>query len=382
MKKFVPVHAALLLAWAGAAHAQSSVTLYGLIDSGIMYTNDVASGGHHGSLWQATSGTINGSRFGVRGDEDLGGGVSSFFDLENGFNIDTGKLSQDNRLFGRSAYVGLADRNVGSLALGRQYDSIVDYLRPLSAESDTFGGTGFAHPFDNDNLVHSFALNNAVKYTSPDFAGLSFGGAYAFSNTTEFAADRAYSAGARYTNGPLNIAGGYMQIDGSNAGDTAGAVDTAESPVNDHGGFQLGSRMQRIFGGGVNYALGVVRLGLVYTQSTFEGTDSFGTTGGTVRFDNYEANAMYTVTSRTSIGLSYTYTDGRVDGKTTYCSDPHWQSVNFQSVYTLSKRTNFYFETMFQKVSGHNYVAFIDGSGGASSTGAQLVATVGMRTRF
>ncbi|WP_043202692.1 porin [Paraburkholderia acidipaludis] len=382
MKKRLSVPASLLFAWASAAHAQSSVTLYGLIDAGIMYTNNVASGSAHGPLWQATSGEINGSRFGVRGQEDLGGGVNSFFDLENGFNVTNGKLGQDNRLFGRSAFVGIGDISTGSISLGRQYDSIVDYLRPLTAQADTFGSTGFAHPFDNDNLVHSFAFNNAVKYASPDLSGLSFGGAYALSNTTEFAANRAYSAGARYVNGPLAVAAGYLQISGSNSANTAGAVDTAESSYEAKAGFQLGAQTQRTFGGAANYDLGAARLGLAYTQSAFEGSDSFGSAGGTVRFNNYEANALFFVTQRVSVGLTYTYTDGSVSDTTTYGTDPHWQSADFQTVYTLSKHTDVYFESMFQKVSGHHYVAFIDGAGGPSSTQTQVAATIGMRTRF
>jgi general bacterial porin, GBP family len=381
MKKLL-VPAALLLAWAGSAHAQSSVTLYGLIDAGIMYTNNVSSGGSHGPLWQATSGEINGSRFGFRGQEDLGGGYNSFFDLENGFNVQNGKLGQDNRLFGRSAFVGIGGVNTGSISLGRQYDSIVDYLRPLTAQADTFGSTGFSHPFDNDNLVHSFAFNNAVKYASPDLSGLVFGGAYAFSNTTEFAANRAYSAGARYVNGPFAVAAGYMQINGSNSTNTTGAVDTAESSYEAKAGFQLGAQTQRTFGGAATYDVGIARLGLAYTQSAFEGSDSFGSANGTVRFNNYEANAMFTVTPRISIGVTYTYTDGSVSDTKTYGTSPHWQSADFQTVYSLSKHTDFYFESMFQKVSGHNYVAFIDGAGGPSSTQTQVAATIGMRTRF
>jgi predicted porin len=93
---------------ASSAHAQSSVTLYGLIDAGLMYTNNVASGTAHGPLWQATSGNVNGSRFGVRGAEDLGGGVKALFVLENGFNVQNGKLGQDGRMFGRQAYAGRA----------------------------------------------------------------------------------------------------------------------------------------------------------------------------------------------------------------------------------------------------------------------------------
>ncbi len=70
---------AISVAATTAAHAQSSVTLYGLIDAGLMYTNNVVKGTSHGSLFQTTSGEINGSRFGIRGSEDLGGGLHAIF---------------------------------------------------------------------------------------------------------------------------------------------------------------------------------------------------------------------------------------------------------------------------------------------------------------
>src|ERR1700755_1554344 len=195
MKKIplaIAVSAALA---ASAAHAQTSVTLYGLIDAGLMYTNNVSKSGSHGSLIQATSGNINGSRFGMRGAEDLGGGLTAIFVLENGFNVQNGKLGQNSRLFGRQAFVGLRSSDFGTVALGRQYDSLVDFVAPLSGTAGTFGDTGFAHPFDNDNLNHTLRMNNAVKYMSSNYAGLKFGGLYAFSNNTDFTLNRAYSAG-------------------------------------------------------------------------------------------------------------------------------------------------------------------------------------------
>src|ERR1700730_17179701 len=135
MKK-IPVALAVSAALAAsAAHSQSSVTLYGLIDAG---------------LFQAASGTINGSRFGLRGAEDLGGGLKAIFVLENGFNVQNGKLGQNSRMFGRQAFVGLSSSQFGTVTLGRQYDSLVDFVAPLSATAGTFGDTGFAHPFDND----------------------------------------------------------------------------------------------------------------------------------------------------------------------------------------------------------------------------------------
>ncbi|EGD02685.1 outer membrane protein, (porin), partial [Burkholderia sp. TJI49] len=108
MKKTL-IFAALSGAFVATAHAQSSVTLYGLIDAGITYTNN--QGGH--SAWQETSGSINGSRWGLRGTEDLGGGLKAIFTLENGFGINNGTLKQNGREFGRQAFVGLAHDSFG-----------------------------------------------------------------------------------------------------------------------------------------------------------------------------------------------------------------------------------------------------------------------------
>jgi predicted porin len=369
---------------APAAHAQSSVTLYGLIDAGIMYTNNVASGKSSGALWQATSGNVNGSRFGVRGSEDLGGGLHAVFVLENGFNVQNGKLGQDGRMFGRQAYVGLASDQFGSLTLGRQYDSLVDFVAPLSATAGTFGDTGFAHPFDNDNLNHSLRMSNAVKFTSNTYSGLKFGALYAFSNQTDFAVNRAYSFGASYTNGPLAIAAGYLQLNGTQGATASspGAVDLAESTANGKGGFALGADRLRSFGGGINYTFGPATAGFVFTRSEYAGTSSFGSQGGDMSFNNYEVNGKYQLNPAWSLGLAYTFTDGHVSNTTTYGADPKWNQVDAQVVYRLSKRTDLYGEAMYQHASGHNYVAFINTSGGASSTANQVVGTVGLRARF
>ncbi|WP_321914345.1 MULTISPECIES: porin [unclassified Paraburkholderia] len=369
---------------APAAHAQSSVTLYGLIDAGIMYTNNVASGKSGGALWQATSGNVNGSRFGVRGSEDLGGGLHAVFVLENGFNVQNGKLGQDGRMFGRQAYVGLASDQFGSLTLGRQYDSLVDFVAPLSATAGTFGDTGFAHPFDNDNLNHSLRMSNAVKFTSNTYSGLKFGALYAFSNNTDFAVNRAYSFGASYTNGPLAIAAGYLQLNGTQGATASspGAVDLAESTANGKGGFSLGADRLRSFGGGINYTFGPATAGFVFTRSEYTGTSSFGSQGGDMSFNNYEVNGKYQLNPAWSLGLAYTFTDGHVSNTTTFGADPKWNQVDAQVVYRLSKRTDLYGEAMYQHATGHNYVAFINTAGGASSTANQVVGTVGLRARF
>ncbi len=383
MKKLPIVVALSSVAVAQSVYAQSSVTLYGLIDAGFMYTNNVVKGTTHGSLFQATSGNINGSRFGMKGSEDLGGGLSAIFVLESGFNVQNGKEGQDSRLFGRQAFVGLSSNDYGAVTLGRQYDSLVDFVSPLSATAGTFGDAGFAHPFDNDNLDHSVRMNNAIKYTSVNYAGLKFGALYAFSNSTDFAVDRAYSFGASYAIGSFKAAAGYLQINGSNTTtNTGGAIDLAESAANGTGGFQLGADRQRTFGGGLNYAFGPATVGFVYTHSQFTDSTAFGSAHGSVRFDNYDLNGKYSLTPALSLGLAYVYTDGHVDNNGPRNNDPKWSQVDAQIVYAFSKRTDVYLEGMYQHAIGQGNVAYVNNSGGASSTANQVVATTGMRLRF
>ncbi len=85
---------------APSAFAQSSVTLYGVLDEGIDYTNNAG----RGAVWEMASGYAQGSRWGLKGSEDLGGGMKAVFQLENGFDVSSGRLGQGGRMFGRQAY--------------------------------------------------------------------------------------------------------------------------------------------------------------------------------------------------------------------------------------------------------------------------------------
>ncbi|NKJ49715.1 porin [Burkholderia sp. SG-MS1] len=356
-----------------AAQAQSSVTLYGLVDAGIAYTNNVGGSGRVA----LASGNISGSRFGLRGSEDLGSRLKAIFVLENGFNVNNGTLGQGGRMFGRQAYAGLTSNEFGTVTLGRQYDSMVDFVSPLSATAGTFGDSGFAHPYDNDNLQHTVRFNNSAKFTSPNYAGFKFGGMYAFSNSQNgFAVNRAYSAGASYDYGSLKVAAAYLQINGSSASNATGAAD----PTEFRGG--LTSDVQRTAGAGLSYGFGPAVVGFVYTHSQFQGTSAFGLKNGSAHFDNYELNAKYAVTPALNLGVSYAYTDAHLDGATSYGADPKWNQVNAIARYSLSKRTELYAEAMYQHATGNKNVAFLYNAGGASSTGNQVMGSVGMLTRF
>src|ERR1700733_12822529 len=126
------------------AYAQSSVTLYGIIPSGIAYVSNES--GH--SNVRVISGSQQGPRIGFRGSEDLGNGLSAIFELENGFNSQTGVLSQGGRLFGRQAYVGLSSAHWGSVMFGRQYDLMPIYLGAF--ESAVRWASFGDHIADND----------------------------------------------------------------------------------------------------------------------------------------------------------------------------------------------------------------------------------------
>src|ERR1700735_2585996 len=134
MKKSLLALAALS-AFASVAHAQSSVTLYGIIDEAAVYESSQKTGGNNTAASPNVGGKkvafdslsgLNGSRWGLKGTEDLGGGLKAVFQLENGANINTGGFGQGGLEFGRQAYVGLSSAQLGTVTMGRQYDSVVD----------------------------------------------------------------------------------------------------------------------------------------------------------------------------------------------------------------------------------------------------------------
>ena len=381
MKKLLIAGAALgCVAVPTVAMAQTSVTLYGLIDEGLNYTNNT--GGH--SAVQMQSGFAQGSRWGLRGSEDLGGGLKAIFTLENGFDVNSGKLGQSGRMFGRQSYVGVNSDRFGAVTLGRQYDSVVDYLAPLTANGN-WAGYLLSHPYDNDNTDNSFRLNNTVKYTSPVLGGFTFGGLYGFSNQPGgFANNRAYSLGAQYVGGPLAIAAAYMQINnpGANAGGSLATDDT-----------DFFAGRQQVWGAGINYTLGSTILGFVYSHTSLNDatgsvyTGNFANTATSLTFDNFEVNAKYQFVKNAFVGAMYSYTLGHFDS-TAGNSKPKWHQVGLMADYNLSSRTDVYVQGMYQHASGGTgaaaplNTAFITGTDAPSTTANQFAARVGIRHVF
>ncbi|VWC97907.1 porin [Burkholderia lata] len=366
--------AAAAASFATVAHAQSSVTLYGVLDAGITYTSNVQPAlGQAGKSRFAMGSGIDQSRFGLRGSEDLGGGLKAIFTLESGFGIGDGKLGNNGGMFNRQAFVGLSSQ-YGTVTLGKQYDAAQDYLAPLTA-TGSWGGTYFAHPLNLDRLstTGDVAANNTIKFTSANYAGLQFGGTYSFSNNTNFGNNRAYSAGAAYQYQGLKLAAAYSQ---ANLGDGTNGNGATSSAI---GGIASQGRV-RTYGAAAGYAFGPAQVGAAWTQARLD-NNAVGALG-TVRTDNYEVNAKYNLTPALGLGAAYTYTNAKINNGST-----HWNQFGLQADYALSKRTDVYAQAVYQRAAKNGVGASIyNGSNFSdnlpSSSINQTAATVGLRHRF
>jgi predicted porin len=205
------------------SQAQSTVTLYGIVDAGIVYVSKTPGstpGQNAGSQIALNDSGIQASRFGLRGSEDLGGGMQAKFDLESGINVANGGYNNSNgNLFGRRAWIAL-DGRFGEIKAGLQESPFFLATYATDPRSDSLFGSGLVNYVDN---VIATGINNssAVSYTSPSIAGfvgsvmLALGG-----EPGNFQAGREYSASLQYANGPLLINAGIYD------GNSGGAVQT------------------------------------------------------------------------------------------------------------------------------------------------------------
>jgi predicted porin len=316
---------AILLGTAGFASAQSSVTIYGIVDAGF-----VGERGGVASNNKITSGAASASRLGFKGSEDLGGGMAAIFTLESGVKIDTGELDATNTLFNRQAFVGLKTTG-GTVTLGRQY---TPYHNALAQVGDPFG-TGYAG--GSKNLFPDSGTNvrtsNTVVYTSPAISGFTADVAYAFGEQAgNNDAGRQFGGSIGYVNGPLNVRVAYnnKNTDTIAVGTTAAVSRT------------LGRNTLIV----ANYDFGLVR---AYVSAGFDK----GTGSAPLGNPNnpYGATTVRPVASLDGneylIGLSAQVWAGTVlasvqhkNDKTSFNQDATGWGVGY--LYPLSKRTNLY----------------------------------------
>jgi predicted porin len=190
---------ALLAPLSAAAQAPPAVEVYGVLDAGV-----VAERGCRGDCARARvdSGIASGSRLGVRGREDLGGGTSAVYTLEAGILNDTGASDQNGKLFGRQAYVGL-DGPLGLVTLGRQYNLVYETLTDVA---DPFHG-GMAGSAANLVGYTNKRYDNTIKYQSPRArSGLIGSAIYSFGESPyNSKVNRAYGATIGYAKGMVNL---------------------------------------------------------------------------------------------------------------------------------------------------------------------------------
>jgi predicted porin len=230
MKKTL-LAAALLAGFAGAASAQSSVTLYGLIDGGLRYNKVSIDNGSGASNFGLAYGQQSGNRFGLRGVEDIGGGSRVTFQLENGFEFGNGTLQQGGRIFGRQAWIGVENNSWGYVRIGRQTNFATEYVGiPVDPFGTGFGQLNMGAAF---GVANTDRISNAIKYQTPNMSGFQAGVGYSFStgNTGVYTAAagggastgsaynfatqnnmRQLTLGAKYANGPIYVAASYDKI--------------------------------------------------------------------------------------------------------------------------------------------------------------------------
>ncbi|WP_395827019.1 porin [Collimonas sp.] len=400
MKKSL-IALAVLGAIAGAAQAQSSVTIYGIVDTGITYANKVSTANAgpngtssaNGSKFSVDSGVIQGSRLGFKGVEDLGGGLKALFQLEAGFRNDTGALQSDTgstTLFRRKSVVGLGG-DFGSVLLGRQTDVLGDVSQWTSVQD--FGGVTGAVGHNLDRLEGT-RTNNSIRYNTPNVAGFTGSLIYGFGETAgQTSSGQSFGLGGQYANGPLGLYAAYHQ---SKKGTTPSDVSLVNSAPNFVG--NPGDTALKVFSLGASYQAGPARLYGNWSRakrplaSAWNGTAALSAASGTPNFysvgsinnskaDIFELGVNYAVTAPLHLLAAVQY------NKLTFVPDTSALNntgkliqYNLGTDYFLSKRTDLYaFASFLQAKNAVNPGVEGSGTGAANN---QTAVTVGIRHKF
>jgi predicted porin len=238
MKKFSVVFL-LLICHFTSAWAQDTIFLYGIIDVGLQYATVNQARDPvipKNQFWGISSGVQSGSRFGMRGTHEMGGGFETIFTLENGFNAGNGNAQQGDRLFGRQSTVGIKHNDIGQLDLGRQINLASHYFLPIDPFIEGFGQANIGASFGSANTVrysnmlllqahatksltigvgYSFAAELTSIYA--DNGSCASGTCLAINQASQFQTNnnlRALTLGAKYSSGPLLLAVAYDQLRG------------------------------------------------------------------------------------------------------------------------------------------------------------------------
>ena len=233
------------------ARAQSSVTLYGIIDEAVRFdTHQSKTGGKLFTM--GSGGQIQGSRWGLQGAEDLGGGMKAIFQLESGFTPNTGISQQSTpsgtqRLFGRTAMVGLSSP-YGTISGGRLYTLAHEmaWSHDLYALANYTGTLGF----QGAGLTGGGRLDNSVRYTSPTIAGFTAKASYTFGQTAgDIHRNSSPAVSLSYDRGPLSVGAAYQIVN-----DIGGLTPASSVYGSTYFGVTIPDSSQKIFTVGATYS--------------------------------------------------------------------------------------------------------------------------------
>ena len=385
MKKTL-LAAALLAGFAGAASAQSSVTLYGILDGGLKYTKASLSNGTGQSNFGLAYGQQSGNRWGMKGVEDIGGGNKVIFQLESGFEFGNGQGQQGGRSFGRASWLGLENKSWGLVRIGRNTNFATQYI---GNATDPFGsGFGQLNMGAAFGVANTDRLSNMIAYQTPNLSGFTAGVGYSFANgaTGVYSADagggtsgtgynfktsnntRQLTLGAKYANGPFYAAVSYdkvfspeskgqnASIDSWNLGATYDfkVVKIAAGYGQTRGGVILGQG-----GGGTGATLNGNSIGA-------NGENVFAPGAGT---NSYLVGATIPVSPVAKVLISWTMLTPNTNMQDSY-NAKNQSAYNLAYTYNFTKRTNMY-----------AYVGMMDNVG-TVDTAKQTAVGLGMRHSF
>jgi predicted porin len=366
MKKQL-IAAAVLSTFAGVAAAQSSVTLYGVADVGISSSKGFNNATRRTEM---SAGNQAGNRWGLRGTEDLGGGLKVNFTLESGFSLDTGGSGQgttavQNRLFGRQAWVGI-EGGMGQVRFGRQDLESSTVLAGFDSFGQSFGYAGSGSVI----LSAGPRVDNAITLRTANLNGFTAGLQYSFR------ADGAEEPGSsnnahvtslalRYGAGPFAVGLTYDQINNPTPG-AANQKHTSLGATYNFGPAQvygLYASQRNVF----STATGETNSALVGYLADFGDSNAY-TLGVAVPLGATRLFAQYArFNDKETVG-------GPSNGGLNVAANEDFRVISVGATYDLSKRTNF-------------YVSYADASAsGAAATASdrreQNRLNIGLRHRF
>ena len=366
---------------ASAAPSDTSVTLYGVVDTAIEYVNNIpdAAGGKHSSVHFTNLTSSWPSYWGLRGTEKISDNLSAVFTLESGFNPGTGTSGQGGRLFGRQAFVGL-NGDWGQVAFGRQYNM----LMRASLRADFMGPNAYGLG-TLDSYIPNTRMDNAITYMG-DFSGFKIGLAYAQGRDTvtsggpaagncgvdytDQSACKAYSAMLGYDAANWGVAGAYDVITGNDVNGT----------VVNYQGLADGQKDRRwMLNGWVKF--NDLKVSLIYMNRKTDSAKGLFMSGANLgdRSDLWSLNGAYNITPAVTLDGSVNYLKFNNASQ----SSNAWYYVA-RVRYNLSKRTSVYASAGYIKNKGNSAISAAGGTTVPLTTagGNQTAAMVGLRHNF